>query len=62
MYTDFDVEWLIQQRHRDLYHWNGTDIIAMVNSKIMENEVQNVIIIYGKGFKLEEANTRIPRL
>jgi uncharacterized protein YlaI len=20
MYTDFDVEWLIQQRHRDLYH------------------------------------------
>jgi hypothetical protein len=53
MYTDFDVEWLIQQRHRDLY-WNGTDIIAMVNSlKIMGNEGANVIIIYGKGFKLE---------
>jgi hypothetical protein len=32
MYTDFDVEWLMKQRHRDLYHWNGTDIIAMVNS------------------------------
>jgi hypothetical protein len=35
--TDFDVEWLMKERHRDLYDWNGTDIIAMVNRpKIME--------------------------
>tara|TARA_R110000868_G_scaffold48720_3_gene157714 strand:+ start:38442 stop:39359 length:918 start_codon:yes stop_codon:yes gene_type:complete len=54
MYTDFDVEWLMQERHRDLYDWNGTDIIAMVNSlKIMGNEDANVIISYGKGFKLD---------
>jgi hypothetical protein len=34
----------------------------MVNSlKIMGNEGANVIIIYGKGFKLE-GKTRIPRL
>jgi hypothetical protein len=31
----------MKQRHRDLYHWNGTDIIAMVNSlKIMEMKMQ----------------------
>ena len=54
MYTDFDVEWLMKERHRDLYDWNGTDIIAMVNSlKIMGNEDANVIISYGKGFKLD---------
>jgi hypothetical protein len=49
MYTDFDVEWLMKERHRDLYDWNGTDIIAMVNRlKIMGNEDANVIISYGK--------------
>jgi len=54
MYTDFDVEWLMKERHRDLYDWNGTDIIAMVNMlKIMGNNDANVIISYGKGFKLD---------
>jgi hypothetical protein len=54
MYTDFDVEWLMNQRHRDLYDWNGTDIIAMINMlKIMGNDDANVIISYGKGFKLD---------
>lgn len=54
MYTDFDVEWLMKERHRDLYDWNGTDIIAMVNRlKIMGNEDANVIISFGKGFKLD---------
>jgi hypothetical protein len=54
MYTDFDVEWLMNQRHRDLYDWNGTDIIAMINMlKVMGNDDANVIISYGKGFKLD---------
>ncbi|TDE06051.1 hypothetical protein [Flavobacterium hiemivividum] len=54
MYTDFDVEWLMNERHRDLYDWNGTDIIAMVNLlKVMGNKDANVIISYGKGFKLD---------
>ena len=54
MYTDFDVDWLMNQRHRDLYDWNGTDIIAMINIlKVMGNDDANVIISYGKGFKLD---------
>jgi len=54
MYTDFDVEWLMKERHRDLYDWNGTDIIAMVNRlNSMGNDNANVIISYGKGFKLD---------
>jgi hypothetical protein len=54
MYTDFDVEWLMNARHRDLYDWNGTDIIAMVNLlKVMGNKDANVIISYGKGIKLD---------
>jgi len=27
MYTDLDVEWLINERRRDLYDWNGTDLL-----------------------------------
>ncbi len=54
MYTDFDVEWLMNQRHRDLYDWNGTDIIAMINKlKIMGNGDANVVVSYGKGVKLD---------
>lgn len=54
MYTDLDVEWLINQRRRDLYDWNGTDIVAMVNDlKLMGNQDANVIISMGKGVRLD---------
>ena len=54
MYTDLDVDWLINQRRRDLYDWNGTDIVAMVNDlKLMGNENANVIISMGKGVRLD---------
>ena len=54
MYTDLDVEWLINQRRRDLYDWNGTDIVAMINDlKLMGNKDANVIITMGKGVRLD---------
>lgn len=53
MYTDLDVNWLMNERRRDLYDWNGTDIVAMVNDlKLMGNKDANVIITMGKGIKL----------
>ena len=54
MYTDLDVEWLMNQRRRDLYDWNGTDIVAMINDlKLMGNEDANVIITMGQGVRLD---------
>lgn len=54
MYTDLDVEWLMNERRRDLYDWNGTDIVAMINDlKLMGNEDANVIITMGKGVRLD---------
>lgn len=54
MYTDLDVEWLINQRRRDLYDWNGSDIVAMINDlKLMGNKDANVIITMGKGVRLD---------
>ncbi len=54
MYTDLDVDWLLNERHRDLYDWNGTDIVAMINQlKIMGNKNANVIISHGKGRRLD---------
>lgn len=54
MYTDLDVDWLINQRRRDLYDWNGTDIVAMINQlKLMGNEDANVIVTMGKGVRLD---------
>ncbi len=54
MYTDLDVDWLMNQRRRDLYDWNGTDIVALINDlKLMGNEDANVIITMGKGVKLD---------
>jgi len=57
MYTDLDVNWLITERRRDLYDWNGTDIVAMINDlKLMGNEDANVIITMGKGVRLDGTN------
>lgn len=54
MYTDLDVDWLMNQRRRDLYDWNGTDIVAMINDlKLMGNEDASVIITMGKGVRLD---------
>lgn len=54
MYTDLDVDWLMEQRRRDLYDWNGTDIVAMINDlKLMGNQDANVIITMGKGVRLD---------
>ena len=54
MYTDLDVNWLMNERRRDLYDWNGTDIVAMINDlKLMGNSDANVIITMGKGVKLD---------
>ena len=54
MYTDLDVKWLINERRRDLYDWNGTDIVAMINDlKIMGNDNAEVIISMEKGFRLD---------
>lgn len=54
MYTDLDVEWMMYERQRDLYDWNGTDIVAMINQlKMMGNPDANVIITIGKGIRLD---------
>ena len=54
MYTDLDVNWLINERRRDLYDWNGTDIVAMINDlKLIGNKDANVIMTVGKGIKLD---------
>ncbi len=53
MYTDLDVNWLINERRRDLYDWNGSDIVAMINDlKLMGNKDATVIITMEKGVKL----------
>jgi hypothetical protein len=52
MFTDIDTDWLINERHRDLYDWNGIDIISMINQlKIMGNENAKVIVSQGKGIR-----------
>ncbi len=54
MYTDLDVNWLLNERHRDLYDWNGTNIVAMINElKLMGNKDANVVITMGKGVRLD---------
>lgn len=59
IYTDLDVNWLMNERRRDLYDWNGTDIVAMINElKLMGNDDANVIITMGKGIRLD--GTRHP--
>lgn len=53
MFTDIDTDWLINERHRDLYDWNGIDIISMINKlKMMGNDNAKVIVSQGKGIRL----------
>ena len=54
MYTDLDVNWLLNERRRDLYDWNGIDIISMINDlKLMGNQDANVVVTMGKGVRLD---------
>jgi hypothetical protein len=54
MFTDLDTDWLMNQRHRDLYDWNGIDIVSMINQlKIAGNPNANVIVSQGKGIRLD---------
>lgn len=56
MFTDLDTEWLMNQRHRDLYDWNGIDIVSMINQlKIAGNQNAQVIVSQGKGIRLDGA-------
>lgn len=50
MQSDLNIDFLVNQRKRDLYDWNGTDIVAFVNQlKINGNEEAEVIITQNKG-------------
>lgn len=54
MNSDLNVDYLLNQRKRDLYDWNGTDIVAFVNQlKINGNKNANVIITQKKGVRLD---------
>jgi len=54
MFSDLDTDWLINERHRDIYDWNGIDIVAFINQlKLLGNNNANVIISQGKGFRLD---------
>ena len=52
LYSDLNVDWLLNERHRDLYDWNGSDLVAMVNDlKMMGNDQANVTISHCKGIR-----------
>lgn len=51
-YTDLDLDYLLNKRHRDLYDWNGSDIVAMVNELKMQGHPNvEVKISMGKGLR-----------
>ena len=50
MYSDLNIDFLINQRRRNLYDWNGTDIVAFVNQlKLNGNKNADVFISQNKG-------------
>jgi hypothetical protein len=54
MNSDLNLDYLLDQRKRDLYDWNGTDIVAFVNQlKINGNKSAEVIITQNKGVRLD---------
>jgi len=54
MYTELNLDYLINQRHRDLYDWNGIDIVAFINQlKLNGNPNAEVIVTRDKGVKLD---------
>lgn len=54
MYSDLNTDFLINDRHRDLYDWNGLDIVAFVNQlKLNGNENATVVISQNKGVRTD---------
>lgn len=54
MHSDLNLDYLLNKRKRDLYDWNGTDIVAFVNQlKINGNENADVIITQNKGRRFD---------
>ncbi|MAC95560.1 MAG: hypothetical protein CMC96_08660 [Flavobacteriales bacterium] len=54
MHSDLNLDYLLNQRKRDLYDWNGIDIVAFVNQlKINGNKNAEVIITQNKGVRLD---------
>ena len=50
--SDLDVDWLLESRHRDLYDWNGIDMVAMANTlKILGHKQVEVHISQGQGVR-----------
>jgi hypothetical protein len=54
MHSDLNLDFLLNQRKRDLYDWNGTDIVAFINQlKINGNKNAELIITHNKGVRLD---------
>lgn len=54
MHSDLNLDFLINKRKRDLYDWNGTDIVAFVNQlKLNGNKNAEVIITHNKGVRYD---------
>lgn len=54
MHSDLNLDYLLNQRKRDLYDWNGTDIVAFVNQlKLNGNTNAEVIITQNKGIRYD---------
>jgi hypothetical protein len=52
MHSDLNLNYLLNERKRDLYDWNGTDIVAFVNQlKINGNTNAEVIITQNEGVR-----------
>ena len=50
MYSDLNIDFLINERGRDLYDWNGSEIVAFVNQlKLNGNKNAEVVISQNKG-------------
>lgn len=53
MFSDLDLDYLLNKRKRDMYDWNGTDIVAFVNQLNMNgNTNAQVTISQNKGMRL----------
>lgn len=54
MNSDLNLDYLLNQRQRDLYDWNGTDVVAFINQlKINGNKNAEVIITHNKGVRFD---------
>ncbi len=50
MYIDLNTQFLLNERGRDLYDWNGSDIVAFVNQlRLNGNKQAQVVVSQNKG-------------